>query len=96
MRKDKRKCARKSVSIETRIDVNGHIYEGKIINISVDGAFIETTIKCSTGEEIVVTFDTPVFGVEERTALIKRIISKGIAVEFKFPSNNHNPSQAKK
>ncbi len=87
MFKEKRKCVRKAVSIDVRIDVNGHIYEGKIMNINVDGAFIETEIKCSTGEEIVVTYDSPVFGMEERNGLINRIISNGIAVEFKFPSN---------
>lgn len=87
MFKEKRKCTRKAVSIDAGIAVNGDLFEGRIRNISTDGAFIKTGIRLSNGEKISVTYDSPIFGREKRAVRINRVTPGGIAVEFKFPSN---------
>jgi lysophospholipid acyltransferase (LPLAT)-like uncharacterized protein len=63
-------------------DGGGRVYLGLMKNKGDGGAFIETGERCSEGQDISMTIESPKFESEKRTGKIVRIASHGIGVKF--------------
>lgn len=88
MKKEKRKSFRQNTTRAVEFFVANRFYRGIMIDKGADGVFIETSAGLASGQEIFITYISRVLGTEDRKGIITRSTAKGIAVEFKFPSNN--------
>ncbi|HEA68185.1 MAG TPA: PilZ domain-containing protein [Desulfobacterales bacterium] len=83
--KDRREYFRIFTSRLVTFTVEGHTYRGVVGNAGDNGVFITTRGNFSVGQGISMTFESPIFGNEERSGMIIWVGSqeKGIGVEFK-------------
>ncbi len=88
MKREKRKSFRQNTTRDVEFFVANRLYQGIMIDKGADGVFIETSAGLASGQEIFITYISRVLGTEDRKGIITRSTAKGIAVEFKFPSNN--------
>ncbi len=88
--KDRREYFRIFTSRLVTFTVEGHNYRGVVGNAGDDGIFITTRGNFSVGQGISMTFESPIFGNEERSGIIIWVGSqeKGIGIKFKSASNS--------
>ncbi|MFQ5484909.1 MAG: PilZ domain-containing protein [Desulfobacterales bacterium] len=83
--KDRREYFRIFTSRLVTFTVKGRTYRGVVGNAGDDGVFITTRGHFSVGQEISMTFESPIFGNKGRSGTIIWVGSqeKGIGVKFK-------------
>ena len=88
--KDRREYFRVFTSRLVAFTVEGCTYRGVVGNAGDDGVFIIARGHFSIGQDILMTFESPIFGNEERSGTIIWVGSqeKGIGVKFKSTLNS--------
>ena len=80
---NKRKTYRKSCLMGVDFTIEGRFYSGWIIDISVDGAFIESHYQGPIGDEIQLTFSNPDISKPIKlTGRVMRTSLNGFGVKF--------------
>ena len=83
--RDKREYVRINTRQRVEFVVDGRTYYGTIENKSHGGIFIKTRENFTVGQDISMTFQSPMLINEERTGKIARVAPNGIGVKFNFP-----------
>jgi Tfp pilus assembly protein PilZ len=92
--KERRQHIRHKANISVDFVVSGRPFYGVIINLSKNGAFIETRGSFSIGDTVTMSYqsDVAITGRVKMTGTIvevARIALKGIGVQFKKPGYSH-------
>jgi hypothetical protein len=88
-KRDQRRHPRMPCTIITEYVVNEQDYKGVMLNISLDGAFIESRHAFAVNQQIAQSFFYPNFEFPIRSnSKIVWVASKGFGVQFEFVQNN--------